>query len=170
MFHHNIPTLFFTKSAGESGGTTVYGVHPGGLLVADTDASELKVRPGKNIYFIKEKDVLSFRLVQHPTVTFIDGIYFIYRPGSSAIALSQVADAVFNTPVHIYLREDGYHRGDEHCGQPVIMAFSGACSVLRTVFRLDQVLICMCLHWYDMEYGNYSIDTGKPIEIITFRI
>ncbi len=166
MLHRNIPTLFFTGLPGEPRGTTVYGVHTGGLLIAETDTNELKVRPGKNIYFIREKDVVAFRLVREPTVTFIDGIYFIYRPGSPAIPLSRTADAVYNIPVHIHLRENGYYRGDGHCGLPVTLAFNGLCTALNSFFTLDQILIAMCLHWYDMEYGNYWLNTSKPVQIL----
>jgi hypothetical protein len=168
MFHHNIPSLFFTASPGELRGTTVYGVHRGGLLVAETDSNELKVRPGKNLYFIREKDVPVFRLLPAPAVSFIDGLYFIYRPGSTAIPLSLTADALHTIPVHIQLRHDGYYAGDEQCGQPVTLAFNGLCRTLGNVFALDQVLLAICLHWYDMEYGNYRIDTGKPVQVLPF--
>ena len=168
MLHRNIPTVFFTGLDGDSRGTTVYGVHAGGILIAETDINQLKVRPGKNIYFIREKDVFAFRLVREPTVTFVDGLYFIYRPGNVAIPLSRTTDAVFTIPVHIQLREDGYYRGDEHLDQPVIQAFNGLCTTLGTIFTLDQILVALCLHWYDMEYGNYRIDTSKPIQILPF--
>ncbi|MET0395122.1 MAG: hypothetical protein ABW019_18390 [Chitinophagaceae bacterium] len=162
MFNQNLEKLFFTNPGGTLG-TSVYYMHQGGIIRAKTNANELHVRPGKNIYFIRDADA-NFFDNDPDRVAFYTDSWFVSRNNFS-ILVKLAPDDTYVTPVDMYLDKDGKYQSGVHVGHPVTNTFRGAIAGSATTLTLDQVVQRIAAHVNDTDSGNFSLTTGDPITI-----
>lgn len=164
MFNWNIENIFLT-SPGPGLGSSVYFVHAGGIIRAKTNANELHVRPGKNLYFIREADIDFFYSVQSPTVTYYNNGFFIYNNNNFGIQLSLTPGGEYNTPVDLYLNNNGTFAGGDHVGHQLTNSFNGTCPPINGTLLLGLVLYRIASHVTDTVEGNFSLTTDTPINL-----
>ena len=162
MFNQNLQSIFMT-SPEDGQGTSVYLVQQNGLIRAKTKANELHVRPGKNIYFIREADVSFFdndniRVVYNAETGFT--IHIAYS--SFSIAATTMPTATQNVPIDMYLNGDGTCTGGAHIGHPVTQVFNGTCGDIGTI-TLNLVLYRIISHVNDLQQGDFSLGNDQPV-------
>lgn len=166
MYNSNIQNIFFTNP-GAGLGTSVYLVQSTGIIRAKTNANELHVRPGKNIYFIRNVDAGFFDDGTF-RVTYSDATGFVIYKNSSPFGVSArpVPDATFNTPVDMYLDPTGNITGGGgvHVGHTITTLFNGTCATIGTL-TLGQVIGRIGSHVSDLQEGNFSLGNDIPIDI-----
>jgi hypothetical protein len=163
MFNQNIPNIFLTNP-GPGLGTSIYLVQSTGVIRAKTNANELHVRPGKNIYFIRTADIDFLYAVQNPSVTYNANGFFIYNTSNFGIRISVVPDATYNTPVDMYLGSTGTYSSGVHIGHQLTNAFNGTCPNVGT-FTIGEVIQRITAHVNDTQSGDFNLTANTAITI-----
>lgn len=165
MFNENPPNIFLT-SPGPGLGTSVYLVLQTGIIRAKTNANELHVRPGKNIYFIRDADTGFFDAPIQVTYSAAAG-FVIYKSTSGfGLGVKLVPDAIYNTPIDMYLDNTGNLAGGGgvHIGHTITNMFNGTSATIGAI-SLALVISRIAAHVNDIQEGNFSLGNDMAIDI-----